>query len=252
MDFILTERNGAKATIRLNRGKANTLNQQMINELSAALTEVENDAEIQAVILTGHGEFFTAGLDVIELYDYNEEQIYTFWKSFSGVIEQIARFPKLVICAVTGHSPAGGCVLAIGADYRVMAQGKYRIGLNEIPVGIVIPQSIFHLYKFWLGDRRAYQYLLEGKLYTADEAAQVGLVDVVCELDQVEAQAAAIADKLLKFDQTVWQMSKANLRADMLKVFDLDFDLTYGPIIKQWWNPGARAAMGALVASLKK
>lgn len=252
MQFIVTERNGAKTTIRLNRGKANTLNHQMIQELSAAFKEAENDNTVKAVILTGHGEFFTAGLDVLELYDYNEEQIYAFWKDFSGVIEQIARFPKLVICAVTGHSPAGGCVLAIGADYRVMAAGKYRIGLNEIPVGIVIPPAIFSLYKFWLGERRAYQYLLEGKLYTAEEAAQVGLVDVVCDLAEVENEANTLADKLLKFDSNVWQMSKANLRSDLLTVFDRDFDLTYGPIIKQWWSPGARAAMGALVASLKK
>lgn len=252
MDFIITERNGAKATVRLNRGKANTLNGQMINELSAALKELENDETVKAVILTGHGEFFTAGLDVLELYDYNEEQIYQFWKDFSGVIEQIARFPKLFICAVTGHSPAGGCVLAIGADYRVMAQGKYRIGLNEIPVGIVIPPAIFHLYAFWLGNRNAYQYLLEGKLFTAEEGEKLGLIDVVCDLAEVEANANALADKLLKFDTTVWQMSKANLRANLLSVFDKDFDLTYGPIIKQWWSPGARAAMGALVASLKK
>lgn len=252
MQFILTERNGAKATIRLNRGKANTLNHQMINELSAALKEAENDDTIKAVILTGHGEFFTAGLDVLELYDYNEAQIYQFWKDFSGVIEQIARFHKLIICAITGHSPAGGCVLAIGADYRVMASGKYRIGLNEIPVGIVIPPAIFSLYKFWLGERRAYQYLLEGKLYTAEEGAQVGLIDEVCELAEVETKANELADKLLKFDTNVWQMSKANLRADLLKVFNLDFDQTYGPIIQQWWSPGARAAMGALVASLKK
>lgn len=252
MEFIITERNGAKATVRLNRGKANPINHQVVNELAATLTELENDNTISAVILTGHGEFFSAGLDVIELYSYNEEQVVAFWKSFGGVIEQIARFPKLLICAITGHSPAGGCVLAVGCDYRVMATGKYRIGLNEIPVGIVVPGTIFNLYKFWIGERKAYQFLLEGKLYTADEAVQVGLVDVACELAEVEAEANKLADKILKFDTTVWQLSKANLRKDMLKAFDVDFDTTFGPSIKQWWDPRARATMGALVESLKK
>lgn len=252
MDFILIERNGAKATVRLNRGKANTFNHQMVQELTAAFKELENDDTIKAVVLTGHGEFFSAGLDVLELYDYNEEKMYRFWKDFSGAFEAVARFPKLVVCAVTGHSPAGGCVFAVGADFRVMAEGKYRIGLNEIPVGIVIPPSIFRMYNFWIGERNAYQYLLQGKLYTAEEGEKLGLIDVVCPLEEVEAKANEIIDKLLKFDTTVWQMSKAIMREDMLKVFEKDFDLTYGPIIKQWWSPGARAAMGALVASLKK
>ena len=165
MDFILIERNGAKATVRLNRGKANTFNHQMVQELTAAFKELENDDAIKAVVLTGHGEFFSAGLDVLELYDYNEEKMYQFWKDFSGAFEAVARFPKLVVCAITGHSPAGGCVFAVGADFRVMAEGKYRIGLNEIPVGIVIPPSIFRMYNFWIGERNAYQYLLQGNFY---------------------------------------------------------------------------------------
>ncbi|UPT65195.1 MAG: enoyl-CoA hydratase/isomerase family protein [Sphingobacteriales bacterium JAD_PAG50586_3] len=252
MDFILIERNGAKATVRLNRGKANTLNHQMVQELTAAFKELESDEAVKAVILTGHGEFFSAGLDVLELYDYNEEKMYQFWKDFSIAFETVARFPKLLVCAINGHSPAGGCVFAVGADFRVMAEGKYRIGLNEIPVGIVIPPAIFRMYNFWIGERTAYQYLLQGKLYTAEEGSKIGLIDVVCPLEEVEAKANEIIDNLLKFDTTVWQMSKAIMREDMLTVFDKDFDLTFTPIIKQWWSPGARAAMGALVASLKK
>src|SRR5690606_32452196 len=104
------------------------------------------------------------GLDLITLFEYDEAKIHEFWESFIALIYDLAAFPKPSIAAITGHSPAGGCVLALCCDHRVMAEGDYIIGLNEVPVGIIVPQCIFELYSFWLGSARASKFLLEGKL----------------------------------------------------------------------------------------
>src|SRR5690606_38326654 len=125
-------------------------------------------------ILMGKEGFFSSGLDLITLFEYDQAQIKKFWEKFIGLVHQLVRFPKPLICAITGHSPAGGCVLALCADYRIMAQGDYIIGLNEVPVGIVVPGSIAQLYGFWIGMGNASRFLLEGKLLKPEEAESVG------------------------------------------------------------------------------
>src|SRR5690606_3428918 len=127
----------------------------------------------------GKENFFSAGLDLITLFDYNVDQIREFWNLFLEATSLLASFPKPIAAAISGHSPAGGCVFALCCDYRIMAEGNFVIGLNEIPVGLIVPESIFQLYAFWIGRRNAYQNLLEGKLLTPNEAKAQGLVDDV-------------------------------------------------------------------------
>src|SRR5690606_4415621 len=114
-----------------------------------------------------------------ELYNYSEDEVRQFWLDFIGLVKCFVSFSKPAVAAITGHSPAGGCVLAICCDYRVMAKGDFVIGLNELPVGIIVPQPIFELYSFWIGQGMAYRNLMEGKLMTPEEALSCGLVDEV-------------------------------------------------------------------------
>lgn len=253
MEYLNITHQGAVAVLKMQRGKANPLNKQMFTELSQALTQLENDSNTRAVVLTGNGEFFSAGLDVIELYDYNSEELTDFFHQFHKFVIQLVSFPKVMIASVTGHSPAGGCVLALGADYRVMAQGKYRIGLNEVPVGIVVPPTIFNLYSFWIGNQRAYQYLLVGKMVTADEGVAIGLIDKAVPLEEVETEALAIANQVLRANDVILTNTKINLRKGLISSMQsFDFEATFGKLIDIWFSDDARAVLGGLVASLKK
>ncbi|MBK7640026.1 MAG: enoyl-CoA hydratase/isomerase family protein [Bacteroidetes bacterium] len=74
-----------------------------------------------------------------------------FGRDFSKFLITISKFPKPLVAAITGHSPAGGCIIGICCDYRVMAKGNYKIGLNEIPVGIIVPKGIMALYSRCIG-----------------------------------------------------------------------------------------------------
>jgi enoyl-CoA hydratase/carnithine racemase len=248
----LTKKDGF-AILKLHRSTGNAINLQMMQELSDFFKNAENDPEIGGVILTGNPGIFTAGLDVVELYSLDKEGSYNFWKRFVDLATELVAFSKPLIAAIPGHSPAGGCVFACCADYRIMTEGEsYRIGLNEIPVGIVVPERILHLYGFWVGNRNAYQFLMEGRLLSPEEALKAKLIDEITEADEVMNRAEIQMQKYLKLPQQTWRMSKVNLRQGLLEKMQVDFEASYGKAMEQFWSPENRAAMGKLVEKLKK
>ncbi len=168
------------------------------------------------MILTGKEGFFSSGIDLIEAYDYNEEQSQEFWIDFLALQRDLVSFKKPLVAAISGHSPAGGCVLAICCDYRVMAEGKFIIGLNEIPVGIIVPDSVFHLYAFWLGQHKAYQYLMAGKLLNINEALDdAGLIDKVSSPENIMHVAEKKVRTYMQLNPVTWSQSKLNLRNEL-------------------------------------
>jgi enoyl-CoA hydratase/carnithine racemase len=252
MNTLSIEKAGQLKLIRLNRGKANAINQEMVHELHESFWQLQNDQTCKGVLLTGRENFFSAGLDVVELYRYSEDELLNFWRSFSALIRLMVGFPKPLISAINGHSPAGGCVLALCCDERIMAEGPFLIGLNEIQVGIVVPQPIFELYRFWLGDGLAYQMLLEGRMVDAHTARQIGLVSAASTQDQIETHALQRLEALAAFQPEVWSLSKQALRRQLLEQLNQDFEAAFGPAIKQWWQPESRAIMEGLITKLKK
>ncbi len=251
-ETLILEQRERYLIVTLNRGKSNPMNMTLVNELREVIAQVKASKEIDAAILAGRTPFYSAGLDVIELYGYDEAKMLQFWKDLAALIAEFSACPKPWVAAITGHSPAGGCVLALCCDFRIMAAGKFKIGLNEIPVGIVIPAPIFHLYAHVLGERQAYQFLLEGRLVLPEEALRVGLIDSVVEPEQVLAAAEAKVQGLLKLTAQALHLSKVNMRAPLQALLTPDFDSAFGPTLKQWWQPESRAALKAVVDSLKK
>ena len=240
------------AVIGLNRGRSNAINAEMVQELSELVRNVEKDDNIGGLILTGKEGFFSAGLDLIELYDYDEIKIRKFWEDFLKLVSLLASFKKPFLTAISGHSPAGGCVFAICSDYRIMVSGKYIIGLNEIPVGIIVPESIFQLYSFWLGEAKAYRYLLEGKLLTTQEALENKLIDEVVEEGGLVAAAERQMHKYLQLDRITWQQSKLNLRRELLSKVNVDHNDSLDLMLKQWWSPSTRSILNTIIQNLQK
>lgn len=240
------------AIITLNRGKSNSLNREMVTELTDVLTNIENDANIGGVMITGRENFFSAGLDLIELYDYNEEEAKSFWHLFLNFTAKITAFKKPMVAAINGHSPAGGCVIALACDARVMAEGKYIIGLNEVPVGIIVPKSIFELYSFWLGKANASRSLLEGKLFNPEEALEIGLVDELVKPESILTTAERKVRKYMAFERTTWSQSKVNIRRDLIAITSADQSADLEVMLKQWWAPSTRAILKTIIDSLQK
>lgn len=240
------------AIITLNRGKSNSLNKEMVTELKDMLHNIETDVNIGGVLITGKEHFFSAGLDLIELYEYNEEEAKDFWYLFLSFVAKITSFKKPIVAAINGHSPAGGCVIALACDTRVMAEGKYIIGLNEVPVGIIVPNSIFNLYQFWLGKANAAKSLLEGKLFNPEEALAIGLVDEVAKPESILTAAERRVRKYMTFEANTWQQSKLNIRKELIASVSSDQTADLEIMLKQWWSPSTRAILKTIIGSLQK
>ena len=252
MNTIVIEYKEKYAVLKLRRGRGNVINSEMANELIEAFQVLKEDNKVLGVLITGNEGFFSAGLDLVELYDFNENEIRDFWKLFVKLTKTVIEFDKPLVAAITGHSPAGGCVIALGCDYRIMAKGDYRIGLNEVQVGIIVPESIFKLYANAVGQSKAHQFLLEAKLHLPEEAYQNNLVDELQDMADVIPQAEKQLKKFMQFNQDVWKQSKRNLRKELVAQFDLDFDTIFNPILKQWWTSENRATLEYIISTFKK
>lgn len=243
---------GNYCIIQMDREKSNPMNYELVAELRIALKNLQDDNEILGAILNGKENFFSAGLDIPELFTYDEKQFDKFWHNFMDLIADIIAFDKPLVASITGHAPAGGCILAMGCDYRVMAEGNYKIGLNEIPVGIVVPRGIFDLYSFWIGRKTAYQYLMEGKLYSPEHAQQIGLVDELSPKENILEQAEAQLKKYLQYNQNGWRQTKRQLRYDLLESMHSITDFDMKIFQQQWWHSETRAIMQGFIDKLKK
>lgn len=236
--------------LQLNRGKVNAINYEMVMELREAFRDIENDPGVRGVILTGQPHYFSAGLDLIELIRYDQKQISDFFEAFGALYLQLVRFPKPFISAITGHAPAGGCVLAVTSDNRFMAEGeKYVIGLNEVAVNIQISQNLTEAYAFWMGDGLASRYILEGKLLSGAEALSAGLVDELLPLEYVLERAEAKMQKYLKADPEIWVSTKKKVRKHWLDLLDTDATHSLKEAATLWWKPEIRQKMEAYVIS---
>ena len=240
------------AIITLNRGKSNALNREMIIELDDMFRNIATDPMISGVIITGKEHFFSAGLDLIELYNYNEEEAKSFWELFLKFTANIIAFKKPMVAAINGHSPAGGCVIALACDARVMAEGKYIIGLNEVPVGIIVPYSIFNLYSFWLGKAQASRSLLEGKLFSPEEALHIGLVDDIVKPESIMTAAERKIRKYMALPAATWQQSKLNIRQQLIATSTADQSETLRAMLEQWWSPAIRNNLKTIIDNLQQ
>ncbi|MFC6103802.1 enoyl-CoA hydratase/isomerase family protein [Olivibacter domesticus] len=251
MDYLKLEVKERIAHLMLDRGTSNALNDKMVIELKKVLIEIENDESIGGLILYGKQGFFSSGLDLITLYDFDEKQMKDFWFEFLDLIKTFVAFRKPAIAAIGGHSPAGGCVLALCCDYRIMTEGEYIIGLNEVPVGIIVPDSIFDLYSFWLGRARAYRFLLEGTLLHPQRALKVGLIDEMVLPNQLHTQADKQMKKYINLNWKTWQLSKLNMRKELIAHFSQDPAEAIDMVLKQWWEPSTRSVVKTIIDNLK-
>jgi len=250
MEHIKTKIEDRILSIFLDRGKSNAIDTLLLKELIVTLETAQDNDSVQGIILIGKENFFSAGLDLITLYNYNEEQISEFWILFMETTTLLAAFPKPIVAAISGHSPAGGCVLALCCDYRIMAEGNFVIGLNEIPVGLIVPESIFLLYAFWIGKRLAYQNLLEGKLLSPVEAKAQGLVDEVVPANVLFNTATKKIKQITQLNQSTWQTSKLNFRKEIILKLRENRDETIQRILEQWWLPATRAILKSIIENL--
>jgi enoyl-CoA hydratase/carnithine racemase len=182
------------------RGKVNAINEAVIAEMSGIVKEAADDPKTKAVVLTGQGKFFSFGWDVPELYGYSKQDFIGFLRSFCRLCSDLFLFPKPLVGAMNGHAMAGGYILALTCDHRMMADTAAKISLNEVTFGSTIPISTVEMLRFAAGNRVTELVLLEGRMFNPAEALGLGLVDqVVAESRLLEEAHRKAADMAVYF-----------------------------------------------------
>ena len=200
------------ALLTLSRGKVNALNEPFVEQLGKSLGHLASDREIRAVIVTGQGKFFSFGFDIPELLAYSKNSFAWYIAKFCSLYTSMFLFPKPLVAALNGHTMAGGCILAIACDYRVMASGKARISLNEITFGSTLPAGCVEMLRYGIGAGNAQAVLYSGAMYSAEEALRLGLVDQVCPPEELLEAARKVAKDFAQREGSAFKSIKGLLR----------------------------------------
>ena len=193
---VKIDRRETVATLTLCRGKVNAIDWPLIRELKSALHSLQSDSEVRAVILTGSGPFFSFGFDVPKLFPYSRTRFRGFVTDFDKLLVDLFLFPKPVVAAINGHAIAGGCMLALACDYRIMVDGKAKISLNEITFASTIFASPTEMLRAAVGTSAASEILFHGRMYTAGAAKEIRLIDEVCGERELMERAQRIAREM--------------------------------------------------------
>jgi Delta3-Delta2-enoyl-CoA isomerase len=130
--------------LHLHTGNANAMNERLLQVVSAGLQEAAK-ANLNGLVLTGYDRFFSAGLDLLAVYEFDREQMRRFIADWEAAMIRLFEFPLPVIAAINGAATAGGCILAMACDYRIMAAEGAAIGMNGIRLGISLPAAALEI-----------------------------------------------------------------------------------------------------------
>jgi Delta3-Delta2-enoyl-CoA isomerase len=201
--------------LKLARPPVNALNGELLRKIAEGVRAAANEA---AIIVTGQPGLFSAGLDVRALLELDREGVTGVFIDLWRAQHAIAHSPVPVIFGLTGHSPAGGTVLAIHGDYRILALGDFRMGLNEVQVGLLPGAPIHGAFKRLVGGHTS-QLLTRGALIDPATALRVGLVDELCDVSQVGARALEVAREICALPRDPMLKTRALARRDLVELF---------------------------------
>jgi enoyl-CoA hydratase len=217
---ILSERDGRVAILTFNRpDKLNALNDQVREDLLAALAAVEADDGVGVVVLTGAGDkSFVAGADISEFAGRSPFDQRHAMRS-PRIFDVMATFPKPVIAMINGFCLGGGCELALSCDLRV-ASDKARFGQPEIKLGLIPGGGGTQRLSRLVGVGHAMRLILTGDMIGADEALRIGLVEMVVPHDELRAKTLELAQKIAGFSPLTVKVAKEAVRASQKLAID--------------------------------
>lgn len=212
--FDITDHRGI-AVLAMRHGKANVMDLEFCEALAAQLQTLAQ-GPARAIVLTGQGRIFSAGVDLLRVLEGGDAYVGRFLPALCQLFDTAFALPKPLVAAVNGAAIAGGCVLACAADHRLIAQGEGRMGVPEVLVGVPFPTSAFEIMRFAAAPRSFAEVLYGGAVYAAAEALAHGLADAVVESPQLLERSLAAAEKLAALAPDAFAFTKRQLRAPVI------------------------------------
>lgn len=243
---------GVARELRFDRPPANALVPELMLELMKQLDETARpDSDLRAVVLSGAPGIFTGGLDVPYLLGLDRPALTSAVEVLFDLIVKLAECPLPVVAAITGHSPAAGAVIALCCDHRIMADGELVIGVNEVRVGLPIPEVVLGLVARQVGVRAAEHLCVTGRLLAPAEALAMGLVEEVVPSERVVGRSIEWCQELAKAPRYAVHATRVSARRDLVEMTRRLSAMDKVRFPQEWFRSEVQAGLRSMVERLK-
>ena len=214
--MIEFEDRGTTTILRMVRGKGNALDIDFVVALDEALAKIER-SPARAAVITGQGSAFGAGIDLPAILSGGPDYVRRFLPLMAGVFERFVLFPKPLVAAVNGHAIAGGAIIMLGCDQRLLARGTARVGLSEVQVGVRFPAWPLEIVRHTTPTEHFATIILTGRTWQPDDALRMGLVDELVDADRLIDRACEVAAEMAAVPPGTFADMKREVRRPMVE-----------------------------------
>ncbi|MFN2361539.1 MAG: crotonase/enoyl-CoA hydratase family protein [Marinobacter sp.] len=216
-DLVNYQLEDGVATITISNGKANALSHDVFEALDHALDRAEEDKAV--VILTGQPGIFSGGYDLKEMQKGPKEAsaLVTVGSKFT---RRLAAFPLPVIGACSGHAIAKGAFILLSVDYRIGIEGDFKLGLNEVAIGMTMHHAGIEIARHRLSPGHFYRSVVNAEIFNPADAVQAGFLDEIAAPEQLRARANEVAQQFRKLNMTAHKQTKRKAKAEYLELLD--------------------------------
>ncbi|MFE8071753.1 crotonase/enoyl-CoA hydratase family protein [Marinobacteraceae bacterium S3BR75-40.1] len=209
--------NDGIATITIENGKANALSHEVFEALNKALDQAENDKAV--VVLTGQPGIFSGGYDLKEM-SKSPEAAGALVKVGSSLARRLSAFPLPVIGACSGHAIAKGAFLMLSVDYRIGVKGPFKLGLNEVAIGMTMHHAGIEIARHRLVPAYFYRSVVNAEIFDPEGAVRAGFLDELVEPEALLEKAQERAAQFKQLDLKAHHQTKVKTKADYLELLD--------------------------------
>jgi enoyl-CoA hydratase len=247
------EAQGPLTVLRLDKPRANAIDEPLVDALREAARTLAADDGVRGVLLaSAHPKVFCPGLDLRTLVDYGREEMERFMLRFAEAVWALYGLPKPVVAAVGGHAVAGGCILALTADYRVLKRGGAEMGLNEVRIGVPLPWSVSVLLRTTVPPASLARVALLGRNFADEEAVAAGLADELADAAGFEARCLERLAEYAEKDAFALGTTKIYLRAPALQHMQAHEQARISEFLDGWFAEPTRIRLREMVDALSR
>jgi enoyl-CoA hydratase len=237
----------------MDKPRGNAIDEPFVEELVLAGAELAADHGIRGVMLaSAHPKLFCPGLDLVTLFEYDRPAMERFMTRFVDAMLGLFCLRRPVVAAIAGHAVAGGCVLALTADHRVLRGGGVQIGLAEVKVGLPLPWSVAVLVQSSLTPEALSRVALLGRNFADEEAVRIGLVHELANGDDFEAACLSRLEEFAEKIAMAFGITKAYLRSEALARMKAHEAERASDFLDAWFSEASRERIRQTIESLGK
>lgn len=247
MPAIERTQHGSVTVLRMTHGRANAMDVELMTALQDALVELR---QAPAVVLTGTGTIFSAGVDLFKVAGGGGAYLESFMPVLRSAFQAIFDFPRPLVAAVNGHAIAGGCVLVAAADHRVMSEGVGTIGVTELRVGVPFPVVALEIMRFGTGGRDLGRLVMTAQAFGTVAALELGLIDELSTPEATLDRAVAVATQLGTIPARSFEIVKRELRRPYRESIEAHSARVDAEVAEAWRSDQVLAAIRGYVKGI--